>query len=132
MLVRRKRGGRERSAELTAWQRRPTVAGVVGVAPRLPDGDPVEQLRGRRVLIVHGDRDRTAAGAAKSLDCARRARTVVPRLARYEVPRGSHYPVRRADDVWALTTASVLSMPGTGSFPAGAGGDLRTPLPQRS
>lgn len=34
------------------------VAGVVGLAPWLPEGEPREQLTGRRVLVVHGARDR--------------------------------------------------------------------------
>ena len=34
-----------------------SVVAAVGLAPWLPDGEPVEQLAGRRVLLVHGDRD---------------------------------------------------------------------------
>lgn len=34
-----------------------SVRGVVGLAPWLPDGEPVEQLRGRRVLVAHGNAD---------------------------------------------------------------------------
>ncbi|GAA1949510.1 alpha/beta hydrolase [Kitasatospora viridis] len=108
----------------------PAVAGVVGIAPWLPDGAPVEHLTGRRVLIIHGDRDRTEASAAKSLDYARRALPFAPDLARYEVPRGSHYLVKQADAVRALTTAFVLTVLG-GEPSSVAVGELRTPLPPR-
>lgn len=108
----------------------PAVVGVVGIAPWLPYGDPVEHLVGRRVLIIHGDRDRSEASAAKSLDYARRALAVVPDLARYEVPRGSHYLVKQADAVRALTTAFVLAILGTEPSPL-AIGELSASLPPR-
>ncbi|MBO1418519.1 alpha/beta hydrolase, partial [Streptomyces sp. FH025] len=82
----------------------PSVAGVAGIAPWLPSGDRVEQLAGRRVLIVHGTADRSEASAARSLEYALRARRVVPDLARYEVPGGNHYLLRRTADINALTT----------------------------
>lgn len=36
----------------------PGVRGVVGLAPWLPPGEPIEQLVPRRVLLVHGTADR--------------------------------------------------------------------------
>ncbi len=36
----------------------PGVRGVVGLAPWLPPGEPIEQLTDRRVLLVHGTADR--------------------------------------------------------------------------
>ena len=36
----------------------PGVRGVVGLAPWLPAGEPIEQLIDRRVLLVHGTADR--------------------------------------------------------------------------
>lgn len=108
----------------------PAVTGVVGIAPWLPDGDPVDHLAGRRVLIIHGERDRSTASAAESLAYARRATAVVPDLARYEVPEGNHFLVKRADDIRALTTAFVLSTL-TGESAAFATGELHTPLPAR-
>ncbi|MFI6154363.1 alpha/beta hydrolase [Kitasatospora sp. NPDC051170] len=108
----------------------PVVTGVVGIAPWLPDGDPVDHLAGRRVLIIHGDRDHSTASAADSLAYARRAAEFVPGLARYEVPNGGHFLTRRADDIRALTTAFVLST--LADEPAGlATGQLHTPLPAR-
>ncbi|MFJ9695629.1 alpha/beta hydrolase [Kitasatospora sp. NPDC101183] len=109
----------------------PAVVGVAGIAPWLPEGDPVDHLAGRRVLVVHGDRDRSTASAAHSLAYARRAAEFVPDLARYEVPEGGHFLVKRADDIRALTTAFVLST--LGDDPAHfATGELHTPLPARA
>ena len=36
----------------------PRVRGVIGLAPWVPDGVPLEQLAGKRLAIVHGSRDR--------------------------------------------------------------------------
>jgi pimeloyl-ACP methyl ester carboxylesterase len=91
----------------------PSVASVVGVAPWLPEGDPVEQLAGRRALIMHGARDRSGASAAMSLAYARRARSVVPDLARFEVAGDGHYLLRRAPDCWALAAGFVTATVGT-------------------
>jgi hypothetical protein len=110
------------------------VVGVAGVAPWLPEGEPVEQLAGRRVLIVHGDRDRSEAGAAGSLAFAERARGVVP-VCRLEVAGANHYLMSRAADFWSVTAEFVLdTLAGRDPAPllAGALADpdgLRTPVP---
>jgi alpha-beta hydrolase superfamily lysophospholipase len=36
----------------------PAVTAVAGLAPWLPPGEPVGQLTGRRILLVHGNADR--------------------------------------------------------------------------
>ncbi|GAB7185992.1 hypothetical protein ATKI12_5823 [Kitasatospora sp. Ki12] len=86
----------------------PSVVGVAGIAPWLPSGDTVDQLAGRRVLIVHGTGDHSAANATQSLEYALRARRVVPDLARYEIPGGNHFLLRETRDINALTTAFTL------------------------
>ncbi|MFI9362080.1 alpha/beta hydrolase [Kitasatospora sp. NPDC053057] len=109
----------------------PNVAGIAGIAPWLPSGDRVEHLTGRRVLIVHGTADRSAASAAQSLEYALRARHVTPELARYEVPGGSHYLVRQSADVNALTTDFTLATLGAGAAPPTTGA-VCTRLPARA
>lgn len=42
----------------------PGVVAVLGLAPWVPPGEPIEQLRGRRLLVVHGTRDRMTSHAA--------------------------------------------------------------------
>jgi predicted esterase len=46
----------------------PGVVAVLALAPWVPPGEPVEQVRGRRLLVVHGTRDRmTSHAASKAL-----------------------------------------------------------------
>lgn len=78
----------------------PTVTSVVALAPWLPDGEPVEQLAGRDVLIAHGDRDRVTSPRA-SAAYAQRARPVARSLSQVEVKRSGHAMLRRAR-AWRL------------------------------
>ncbi|MFF4652691.1 alpha/beta hydrolase [Streptomyces sp. NPDC001380] len=113
----------------------PLVVSVAGVAPWLPDGDPVDQLAGRRVLILHGDRDRSEAAPELSLAYAERARKATPDLCRLEVGGAGHLMLGRAPDVWALTADFVLGTLGVRPLAPlvtdamAADGSLRTPLP---
>ncbi|RKT18976.1 hypothetical protein BX285_3416 [Streptomyces sp. 1114.5] len=108
----------------------PSVVGVAGIAPWLPSGDAVDQLAGRRVLIVHGTGDHSAANATQSLEYGLRAREVVPDLARYEAPGANHYLLREARDISALTTAFTLAALGAEPAPL-ATGSVCTRLPVR-
>ena len=113
------------------------VAGVVGIAPWLPPGEPVGQLARRRVLIVQPDRDRGDTSPAVSLAYAERARSVTPEVCRFEVAGVNHYLLRRTAGFWALTTEFVLgTLTGRGYGPlitqALASPDgLRVPLAPR-
>ncbi|WP_203923452.1 alpha/beta hydrolase [Rugosimonospora africana] len=115
----------------------PTVASVVGIAPWLPEDEPVTELAGRRVLVMHGDRDRGDASAAMSLAYAQRARAVVPDLARFELAGEGHLMLRRSADCWALTTEFVVGTVGAqplspaieAAMAAPAPDGLRTTLP---
>ncbi|WP_245180786.1 alpha/beta hydrolase [Streptomyces montanisoli] len=109
------------------------VVSVTGVAPWLPGEDPVDHLAGRKVLIVHGDKDKSEATPAMSLAFAERARRVTD-VCRFEVRGGSHTLLGRAPDVWSLTTDFMLSTLGCRELPAplvdalAEDGDLRTTL----
>lgn len=107
----------------------PSVASVVGIAPWLPEDEPVAQLAGRRVLVMHGDRDRGDASAEMSLAYARRARTVVPDLARFELAGDGHLLLRRSADCWALTAEFVTGTVGTRPLGPTIGGAMATPVP---
>ncbi len=87
-----------------------TVSAIVGIAPWLPDGEPVEPLAGRKVLILHGDRDRSGAGHKRSLAYAEQARSIVPDLARLEVKGSRHYLIARERDCWAAITNFVVGV----------------------
>lgn len=84
----------------------PGVVAVCALAPWI-EGDPVEQLAGRAVLIAHGDRERMTDPAA-SLDYAVRARRVTDRVARFDVRGDGHAMLRRAADWTSLVRGFVL------------------------
>jgi pimeloyl-ACP methyl ester carboxylesterase len=72
----------------------PLVSAVAGLAPWLPPGEPVEQLAGRRVLLVHGSAD-TVTSPSETWAYADRARGVGP-VAAIEVRNGDHALLHRA------------------------------------
>ncbi len=93
----------------------PAVSAVAGLAPWLPPGEPVGQLAGRRVLLVHG----TADGITRPEDTwayAERARSVAEVMA-VEIRKGDHAMLRRAGlwhSVAAEFVSSVFRLPGRG------------------
>ncbi|TAM89663.1 MAG: alpha/beta hydrolase [Jatrophihabitans sp.] len=76
----------------------PQVDVVVGLAPWIEDGDPVVTMTGRRLLVLHGDRDRTtSASAARHYvedACA------VAATAGFLTVRGSGHAMVRRARVW--------------------------------
>lgn len=82
------------------------VRAVVALNPWLHASDDVD-LRGRRVLFVHGDRDATAS-LAKAEAVARRLARRTP-VGFVRVPGGTHAMLRGGFDRYAATfTAAVL------------------------
>ncbi len=73
----------------------PDVAAVVVMAPWLPDGEPVGQVAGKTVLLIHGDHDRLT-DPARTLNFARAAAGLSDRLAFVEVRGGEHKLLRRS------------------------------------
>jgi len=84
-----------------------SVVAAVGLAPWLPDGEPVEQLAGRRVLLVHGDRDGvTSPRATKRF--AQRASAVAAQL-ELVIVRGERHAMLLRPRTWhRLATAFSL------------------------
>jgi len=72
----------------------PAVFAVAGLAPWLPQGEPVEQLAGRRVLVAHGTAD-SITSPQETWAYVERARTVT-KVAAIEVRDGDHPMLRRA------------------------------------
>jgi pimeloyl-ACP methyl ester carboxylesterase len=93
-----------------------SVVAAVGLAPWLPDGEPVEQLSGRRVLLVHGDRDGvTSPGATKRF--AERASAIASHLD-LVIVRGERHAMVLRSRVWhRLTTAFTLDCVGIRAVP---------------
>lgn len=111
VLVGHSMGGRAALRAASA----PGVCGVLALAPWCPDGEPVEQLRGKDVVVFHGDRDRvTDPRAAEAL--VERARAAGARARFTSVPGGDHAMLRRGA-AWHRTAASAV----TGLLSSGAG-----------
>ena len=85
------------------------VRAVVGLAPWLERGDPVEPLTGRRVLFAHGTRDRMTS-AAGTQDFAERARGYAQSVGFVSVHDGRHAMLARADVWTGLVTGFVVGV----------------------
>ncbi|MBW8487721.1 alpha/beta hydrolase [Actinomadura sp. PM05-2] len=72
----------------------PHVHGVAALAPWLPAGEPLEQLAGRRVLLMHGTDDRTTSPKATRA-YAERARSIAAAVQYLAVPGDNHAMLRR-------------------------------------
>jgi Alpha/beta hydrolase family len=94
----------------------PAVIGVAGLAPWLPDGEPVGQLAGRRVLLAHGTADRITS-PAETWAYAERARAVTDVTA-IEIRGGDHPMLRRAP-LWHALAAEFTR--GCFGLPEGTG-----------
>jgi pimeloyl-ACP methyl ester carboxylesterase len=101
----------------------PMVSAVAGLAPWLPPGEPVSQLAGRRILLVHGSDDRTC-NPAETWAYAERARSA-GQVATIEMRDGDHAMLRRARRWHRLAadfTRLSLALPADdGAVPAGGG-----------
>ncbi|RPK94040.1 hypothetical protein EES46_03380 [Streptomyces sp. ADI98-10] len=102
------------------------MRGVVGLAPWCPPGDPVTQLAGRDVVLVHSDRDRMTSPRATWSHTAR-ARRAGARTCMVTVRGGDHAMLRRAAAWHRLTTGLVTGLLGSGSLPGPVGAALALP-----
>jgi dienelactone hydrolase len=95
-----------------------SVVAAVGLAPWLPDGEPVEQLAGRRVLLVHGDRDGVTSPRA-TRRFAERAEPFAAQLDLVIVRGERHAMVLRSRTWHRLATAFALDSLGMRGVPTG-------------
>jgi alpha-beta hydrolase superfamily lysophospholipase len=86
----------------------PAVRTVVGLAPWIEPGDPVEPVAGCDVLVVHGDRDRIT-NPANSARWTQQARAVAASAAYVRVSGERHAMLHRAGLWHALATSYVLA-----------------------
>jgi hypothetical protein len=108
----------------------PAVVGVVALAPWTPDAEPVDAVRGRAVLIVHGVRDRMT-DPAESYSFARRAEPGASRLVRFELSDEGHAMLRRSTVWTTLACAFTLDMLGITRGDSTVGGAWTEPGDQR-
>ena len=93
-----------------------SVVAAVGLAPWLPNGEPVEQLSGRQVLLVHGDRDGVTSPRATQR-FAERAAAIASHLDLVIVRGERHGMVLRARIWHRLATAFTLDCVGIRTVP---------------
>jgi alpha-beta hydrolase superfamily lysophospholipase len=84
-----------------------SVQAVAGLAAWCPPEEPVAQLAGRTVMLMHGSRDRVTDPAG-SLHLGRRARGTAARIARFEVAGAGHAMLERLPLWQAITRRFVL------------------------
>jgi predicted esterase len=87
----------------------PEVVGVVALAPWLPSGEPVEPLRGRRLVAAHGRQDRVTS-FAETAAFVRRASEVAASADLVDMGDLDHHLVRgiRAWNAIALERALAM------------------------
>ncbi|GLW71616.1 hypothetical protein Kpho02_39150 [Kitasatospora phosalacinea] len=94
----------------------PQVRGAVLLAPWCEPGDPVDHLRGRRLVVLHDPSDRvTGAGASRAL--AARARRAGAEVRFVAMPRGGHAMIGGARAWQSLAARSVTAITTGGPLP---------------
>ncbi|MEO7260138.1 MAG: alpha/beta fold hydrolase [Jatrophihabitantaceae bacterium] len=96
----------------------PQVRGIVGLAPWLPAGEPVSQLAGRRVLLMHGSADRMTSPAGTAA-FASRIEAAGAAVSLVSVDGEGHAMLRRAQLWHELAAQFVLSTVLTDFEPSG-------------
>jgi pimeloyl-ACP methyl ester carboxylesterase len=104
----------------------PHVVGAIGLAPWFPEGETVEPVRGQRISIAHGRRDKWVP-ASTSLRWAVRARAVTAELRRVELRGTGHAMLRRARTWHRLAATEAVRLLTSSVQPAGTndGANLR-------
>lgn len=95
----------------------PLVEAVVGLAPWCPEGEPVEHLAGKRVVLVHGDRDRVT-NPRDSWHLADRARAAGAESCALRMPGGDHAMLRGARTWHTLAARLVTGLLRLGPLPS--------------
>ncbi|WP_435210253.1 alpha/beta fold hydrolase [Streptomyces sp. bgisy034] len=85
----------------------PEVRAVLALGPWCPQGEPVDHLRDKDVLVLHGDRDRITDPAA-SASFVRRAGAAGAR-AHLELVKGGDHAMIRRGPYWHRTVGSTVA-----------------------
>lgn len=104
----------------------PSVTGVIALAPWCPAEDPCDQLAGRDVLMLHGDRD-TVTGPADTRAFAARSRAAGARVCGYTVTGSGHAMLQRIPDWHRATTRLAAALLGLHPLPAETASALALP-----
>ncbi|QHA02508.1 alpha/beta fold hydrolase [Streptomyces broussonetiae] len=85
----------------------PQVYAVLGLAPWWPTGEPVQQMTGRHIVALHGERDRVTS-PGDSADYVSRAQGTAARAAMAVIRHGDHAMLRR-HGFWHRIAADVVA-----------------------
>ncbi|MFI5961185.1 alpha/beta hydrolase [Streptomyces asoensis] len=85
----------------------PQVTGILALAPWWPSDEPVVQTAGRRIVALHGARDRVTS-PTDTADCVHRAQGAAARAGMAVIGGGDHAMLRR-HRLWHRTTAAVVA-----------------------
>lgn len=91
-----------------------SVAAVVGLAPWIEKGDQWRQLAHRRLLVIHGNRDRWT-DMRESIALVERLQGVATTASFVEMRKQGHTMIGRGAEWSALTTGFVLNVLGMAS-----------------
>lgn len=94
------------------------LAGVLALAPWITADDPQEQMRGRRLLVVHGLRDHITS-ADQSREFVEAVRPIAEE-AGYVGVRGCGHAMLRRMRTWNQLTSDFVLYAGLGNEPRGA------------
>jgi dienelactone hydrolase len=89
----------------------PAVAGVVALAPWLPDGEPNAPLAGRHLHVIHGTHDRWTS-ARLSHDYVERCQGIARSATWTALPGAGHFMVRRLYLWNGFVTSAILAILG--------------------
>ena len=89
----------------------PAVAGVVGLAPWLPQGEPNGTIAGRHLHVIHGTNDRWTS-ARWSRDYVERSRSIALSATWTALPGVGHFMVRRVKAWNEFVKSSILTILG--------------------
>jgi pimeloyl-ACP methyl ester carboxylesterase len=96
----------------------PGVVGLVGLAPWVTPNEPYKQVVGRRLLVVHGTRDRTtSAKNSRALVDAVRDESAAAGAATFVHLRGTGHGMLRRVPIWNDLTADFVLQTGLGVLP---------------
>lgn len=87
------------------------VLGVVGLAPWLPRGEPIDALRGKALHVLHGTADRWTSAAA-SCSYVERCRAIGVDASWTALPDSGHFMFRRVRTWNGFVEDSVLRLAG--------------------
>lgn len=93
----------------------PTVVGVVGLAPWLPEHEPISTIAGKHLRIIHGTKD-SWTSAALSRDYVERSQDIAASATWTSLPGGGHFMFRQSSAWKQFVADSVTEIVAVGAI----------------